>query len=154
MKRLITTMIFVVIMSSALGTYVIPRTITVDALTLNALRSSLLPASPAYDPYIADLSDSDDMVIPDGTEILPTRAAPDSVYDPTCGSAGMLLLAVAHLKRQQLEYRSLKLYGQERNLLTSAIGRRNLFLHGVEDFEIIRGDTLFVPALVEYEKLK
>ena len=71
MKRLITTMIFVVIMSSALGTYVIPRTITVDAMTLNALRSSLLPASPAYDPYIADLSDSDEMVIPESTGILP-----------------------------------------------------------------------------------
>ena len=76
MKRLITTMIFVVIMSSVMGTYVIPRTITVDASTLNALRSSLLPASPSYDPYIADLSDSDDTVIPEGGDSLPSRAAP------------------------------------------------------------------------------
>jgi hypothetical protein len=41
MKRLITTMIFVVIMSSALGTYVIPRTITVDALTLPPINMNL-----------------------------------------------------------------------------------------------------------------
>ncbi|HNQ43199.1 MAG TPA: hypothetical protein PKI59_02165 [Candidatus Cloacimonadota bacterium] len=53
MKRFIMTMIFSAVMSSVLGTYVIPRTITVDASTLNALRGSLLPASPAYDPYIA-----------------------------------------------------------------------------------------------------
>jgi len=87
------------------------------------------------------------------TELLQPQPG-ESIYDPTCGSAGMLLSAVAHLKRQQLEYRNLKLYGQERNLLTSAIGRMNLFLHGVEDFEIIRGDTLSAPAFVEYEKLK
>lgn len=79
MKRLIVTMGFIIILSSAFCTFVIPRTITVTATKLDSLRSSLLPASPAYDPYIADLSDSDDMVIPEGTEILPTRAAPDSV---------------------------------------------------------------------------
>ena len=79
MKRLIVTMGFIIILSSAFCTFVIPRTITVTATKLDSLRSSLLPASPAYDPYIADLSDSDEMVIPEGTEILPTRAAPDSV---------------------------------------------------------------------------
>lgn len=87
------------------------------------------------------------------TELLQPQPG-ESIYDPTCGSAGMLLSAVAHLKRQKLEYRNLKLYGQERNLLTSAIGRMNLFLHGVEDFEIIRGDTLSAPAFVENEKLR
>ena len=57
----------------------------------------------------------------------------ESIYDPTCGSGGMLLSAVAELKRQGQEYRNLQLYGQERNLMTSAIARMNLFLHGVED---------------------
>ncbi len=76
MKRFITTMLLLSIMSSVLGIYVIPRTITVDTPTLTALRSSLLPSSPYYDPYIAELSDSDDMVIPEGNEQLPTRAAP------------------------------------------------------------------------------
>jgi type I restriction enzyme M protein len=78
----------------------------------------------------------------------------ESIYDPTCGSAGMLLSAVAHLRRQNKEWRNLGLYGQERNLLTSAIGRMNLFLHGIEDFEIVRGDTLAHPAFVEGDKLK
>lgn len=87
------------------------------------------------------------------TEMLKPQPG-ESIYDPTCGSAGMLLSAVAHLKRSGQEWRNLKLYGQERNLLTSAIGRMNLFLHGIEDFKIVRGDTLAQPAFVEGDKLK
>ncbi|HEX2949868.1 MAG TPA: class I SAM-dependent DNA methyltransferase [Armatimonadota bacterium] len=86
------------------------------------------------------------------TEMLEPRLG-ESIYDPTCGSAGMLLSAVAHLKRQHKEWRNLRLYGQERNLLTSAIGRMNLFLHGIEDFRIVRGDTLAHPAFVEGDQL-
>ncbi|RMH17675.1 MAG: SAM-dependent DNA methyltransferase, partial [Gammaproteobacteria bacterium] len=73
---------------------------------------------------------------------------------PTCGSAGMLLSAIAHLRRQGKEWRNVRLYGQERNLLTSAIGKMNLFLHGIEDFQIVRGDTLANPAFVEGDRLK
>src|SRR5712691_6004904 len=73
----------------------------------------------------------------------------ESIYDPTCGSGGMLLSAVAELQRQGKEYRTLKLYGQERNLITSAIARMNLFLHGIEDFHIERGDTLAEPKFIE-----
>src|SRR6185312_9028865 len=69
----------------------------------------------------------------------------ESIYDPTCGSGGMLLSCVAELRRQGLEYRTLHLYGQERNLMTSSIARMNLFLHGVSDFSIMRGDTLAEP---------
>jgi type I restriction enzyme M protein len=47
------------------------------------------------------------------TEMLDPKPG-ESIYDPTCGSAGMLLSAVAHLKRQDKEWRNLKLYGQER----------------------------------------
>lgn len=86
------------------------------------------------------------------TEMLEPKPG-ESIYDPTCGSAGMLLSAVAHLKRQGKEWRNVRLYGQERNLLTSAIGRMNLFLHGIEDFKIIRGDTLAQPAFVEGDRL-
>lgn len=87
------------------------------------------------------------------TEIL--EPMPDeSIYDPTCGSAGMLLSAVAYLQRQGREWRNLRLYGQERNLLTSAIGRMNLFLHGIEDFSIVRGDTLAQPAFLEGDRIK
>lgn len=82
------------------------------------------------------------------TEMLEPQPG-DSIYDPTCGSAGMLLSAVTHLRRHGREWRNLGLYGQERNLLTSAIGRMNLFLHGIQDFQIARDDTLANPAFVE-----
>jgi type I restriction enzyme M protein len=78
----------------------------------------------------------------------------ESVYDPTCGSGGMLLNCALELKKQNKEYRSLKLYGQEINLITSSIARMNMFLHGMEDFKIERGDTLKNPAFIEKDELK
>jgi type I restriction enzyme M protein len=78
----------------------------------------------------------------------------ESVYDPTCGSGGLLLNCALHLKEEGKEYRTLKLYGQEINLITSAIARMNMFMHGIEEFDIIRGDTLAQPALLENDELK
>lgn len=69
----------------------------------------------------------------------------ESVYDPTCGTGGMLISAAAELKRQGKEWRNLRLYGQELNYGTSAIARMNLFLHGVTDGHIAHGDTLAKP---------
>jgi type I restriction enzyme M protein len=72
----------------------------------------------------------------------------ESIYDPTCGTGGMLLEAIHHVQETQGDDRTLwgKLYGQEKNLTTSAIARMNLFLHGAADFQIVRGDTLRNPA--------
>ena len=78
----------------------------------------------------------------------------ESVYDPTCGSGGLLLNCALHLKSEGKEYRTLKLYGQEINLITSAIARMNMFIHGIEEFSIIRGDTLANPAFLHNDKLK
>lgn len=78
----------------------------------------------------------------------------ESIYDPTCGTGGMLISALDEVKRCGGEYRTLKLYGQERNLMTSSIARMNLFLHGVEDFQIIRGDTLADPGHIEGDRLR
>lgn len=78
----------------------------------------------------------------------------ESIYDPTCGSGGMLLEAVNYLKRNNKEFRSLKLYGQERNAITSGIARMNMFLHGIEDFKIVKGDTLEEPAFLKEDKLQ
>ena len=78
----------------------------------------------------------------------------ESVYDPTCGSGGLLLNCVLHLKDEGKEYRTLKLYGQEINLITSAIARMNMFLHGIEEFSVVRGDTLANPAFTEDDALK
>ena len=87
------------------------------------------------------------------TEMLKPESG-ESIYDPTCGSAGMLISAIAYLKAQNKEWRNVAVYGQEINALTSAIGRMNLFLHGVKDFCIVNGDTLKSPAFVENGKLK
>ncbi len=78
----------------------------------------------------------------------------ESVYDPTCGSGGLLLNCALHLKDEGKEYRTLKLYGQEINLITSAIARMNMFMHGIEEFQIVRGDTLAQPAFLENDELK
>ncbi|HAA8670997.1 TPA_asm: SAM-dependent DNA methyltransferase [Listeria monocytogenes] len=87
------------------------------------------------------------------TEILKPESG-ESIYDPTCGSAGMLISAIAYLQQQKKEWRNVAIFGQEINALTSAIGKMNLFLHGVKDFEIVNGDTLKSPAFVENGKLK
>ena len=78
----------------------------------------------------------------------------ESVYDPTCGSGGLLLNCALHLKEEGKEYRTLRLHGQEINLLTSAIARMNMFMHGIEEFSIVRGDTLANPAFLENDTLK
>ncbi|WP_062213892.1 type I restriction-modification system subunit M [Demequina oxidasica] len=75
----------------------------------------------------------------------------ESVYDPTCGTGGMLISTAAEVKRQGREWRNLKLYGQELNHGTSAIARMNLFLHGVVDGQIAHGDTLARPAFHDSE---
>jgi|688.fasta_scaffold14382_2 type I restriction enzyme M protein len=79
----------------------------------------------------------------------------ESIYDPTCGTGGMLLEAIHHVKETRGDVRTLwgKLYGQEKNLTTSAIARMNLFLHGATDFKIVRGDTLRNPAFYSGDNL-
>jgi type I restriction enzyme M protein len=78
----------------------------------------------------------------------------ESIYDPTCGTGGMLISALAEVKRKRGEHRTLKLLGQERNHMTASIARMNLVLHGVEDSEIARGDTLASPAFHEADRLQ
>lgn len=79
----------------------------------------------------------------------------ETIYDPACGTGGLLLEAVNHVRRTGGSVKSLwgKLFGQEKNLTTSAIARINLFMHGIEDFEIVRGDTLRSPAFLEGDRL-
>ena len=86
------------------------------------------------------------------TEMLKPQPG-ESIYDPTCGSGGMLLSCITHLRRQGQEWRNVRLYGQERNLMTSSIARMNCFLHGIEDFQIVRGDTLSEPKFVQGDRL-
>ncbi|MCL6417034.1 type I restriction-modification system subunit M [Aestuariirhabdus sp. Z084] len=78
----------------------------------------------------------------------------ETAYDPTCGTGGMLLNAVMDLRERGEEWRSVHLYGQEVNLLTSAIARMNMFLHDIEEFDVLRGDTLAEPKFIENDQLK
>jgi type I restriction enzyme M protein len=80
----------------------------------------------------------------------------ETIYDPACGTGGMLLAAINHVWQQGGRIETLlgKLYGQEKNLTTSSIARINLFLHGVEDFHIVRGDTLRYPAFHRGDQLQ
>jgi len=77
----------------------------------------------------------------------------ESIYDPACGSGGMLLEAFQYVKSEGGDTRTLKLFGQEKNLTTSSIARINLFLHGIKDFKITREDTLRYPAFLEGDSL-
>ena len=72
----------------------------------------------------------------------------ESVYDPACGTGGMLIEVIEHVKAAGGSPKTLwgKLYGQEKVLATSGIARMNLLLHGVEDFKILREDTLRKPT--------
>jgi type I restriction enzyme M protein len=75
----------------------------------------------------------------------------ETVYDPACGTGGMLLAAVEHVRERGGDPRTFfgRIYGQEKNLTTAAAARMNLFLHGLEDFVIERGDTLRNPVFTD-----
>lgn len=76
----------------------------------------------------------------------------ETVYDPACGTGGMLIEAIHHMKGDRLAYG--RIFGQENNLSTSAIARMNLYLHGAKDVQIRQGDTLRNPLFLEKGKLK
>lgn len=87
------------------------------------------------------------------TQMLEPKAG-ERIYDPTVGTGGMLISALAEAKRRGGDARTLGLYGQELIHITAAIARMNLVLHGVEDFEIIAGNTLSNPAFIERDRLR
>lgn len=86
-------------------------------------------------------------------EILQPRPN-ESIYDPTCGSGGMLVKCLDYLRQKGQPWQSVHVFGQEINALTSSIARMNLYLNGVEDFSIVREDTLAHPAFVDGSQLR
>jgi type I restriction enzyme M protein len=87
------------------------------------------------------------------TQMLEPQAG-ERIYDPTVGTGGMLISSLAEVKRQGGDTRTLGLSGQELIHITAAIARMNLVLHGVEDFEIVAGNTLSNPAFIERDRLR
>jgi type I restriction enzyme M protein len=67
------------------------------------------------------------------------------IYDPTVGSGGMLVTTRNYLIDHGENPSNLSLYGQEMNLNTWAICKMNMFLHGVFNADIRKGDTLGDP---------
>lgn len=78
--------------------------------------------------------------------------AGETIYDPACGTGGMLIESIRYVRDDRLTYG--KIHGQEKNLSTSAIARMNLFLHGARDFKISQGDTLRSPNFLYRGELK
>ena len=77
----------------------------------------------------------------------------ESIYDPACGTGGMLIEAINFIKEKKGDWRKMKLYGQESNLSTSSIARINLFMHRLDDFKIKREDTLRRPQYLDNQSL-
>lgn len=77
-----------------------------------------------------------------------------TVYDPTCGSAGLLVKSRL-LVRQHAENveRPLQLFGQELNHVTYAIAKMNTIIHDMEG-EIAIGDTLRNPKILNGSHLQ
>lgn len=81
-------------------------------------------------------------------EILQPKVG-ESIYDPTCGSGGMLIKCLTFVRDRGEEWRSMKVFGQELNSLTASIARMNLFLHGVQEYTIVNDDTLTEPGFIK-----
>lgn len=71
----------------------------------------------------------------------------ETVYDPACGSGGMLIEAIHYMHDDALCCGSI--FGQEKNVINSAIAKMNLFLHGASDFNVMQGDTLRDPKILQ-----
>ena len=78
----------------------------------------------------------------------------ESIYDPTCGSGGMLVKCLDYLRKKGEPWQGVKVFGQEINAITSSIARMNLYLNGVEEFSVVREDTLEHPAFVDGSQLR
>src|SRR2546427_3633658 len=79
----------------------------------------------------------------------------ESIYDRACGTGGVLLEAIHHVKENHGDDRAPwgKLFAQEKNPTRSAISRMNLFLHGASDFQVVRGNSLRSPAFFSCDNL-
>ena len=72
----------------------------------------------------------------------------DRVYDPACGSSGMLIYSAQHVEQGGGDRDDISLYGQEKNLNTWAIGEMNVLLHELQDAKIAKGDTITEPKFI------
>lgn len=72
----------------------------------------------------------------------------DRIYDPTCGSGGLLLKVFKEVPSGKVA-----IYGQEQNAQTWALCKMNMFLHNIDDAQIYVGDTIADPKTLENDIL-
>ena len=80
----------------------------------------------------------------------------ESVYDPACGSGGMLIASYQHVEKRlgRVEAEKLFLYGQEANHKTLALAKMNLYIHDIRNAQVALGDTLLYPKFKEIDRNK
>jgi len=80
----------------------------------------------------------------------------ESVYDPACGSGGMLISAFKHVEEKCgfEEAQKLFLFGQEVNQRTIALAKMNMYIHDIRDAHLEFGDTFLYPKFKEGEGVK
>lgn len=80
----------------------------------------------------------------------------EGVYDPACGSGGMLITSYQHVENEygKGEADRLFLFGQEANHKTLALSKMNLYIHDIRNAQLTLGDTLLYPKFKEGERIK
>ncbi len=78
----------------------------------------------------------------------------DYIYDPACGTAGMLITAYYYVKDKygKDSANKLFLYGQEANTTIYAVSKMNLYIHGIDDTNLSSGDTILHPKNIDENK--
>ena len=76
------------------------------------------------------------------------------VYDPTCGSGGMLIQSKQYLDETGQNSRNIALYGQDNHGTVWAICKMNMFLHNINDAQVAYEDTLQSPKFIEHGYIK
>lgn len=77
-----------------------------------------------------------------------------TIYDPTCGSGGMLIEAKNYVQARYGDSSRLSFYGQELNGTTWSLCKMNMLFHDIYDAEILQGDTIAEPLHVDQGELK
>jgi type I restriction enzyme M protein len=90
-------------------------------------------------------------------KLLVTMLEPEadaSIYDPTCGSGGMLIEAKNYVQSRYGDTSRLSFAGQELNGTTWSLCKMNMLFHDIFDADIQQGDTLADPQHIENGELK
>ncbi|GAB4044421.1 type I restriction-modification system subunit M [Spirosoma jeollabukense] len=73
----------------------------------------------------------------------------NEIFDPTCGSGGMLIESARYVAEQKGgkvgNLINVSLFGQEKNMGTWAIAKLNMLLHNFDSADLRKGDTLVNP---------